>query len=330
MSQRDGEYWENRKLKLYAQVEAEEEKLARQLARYYQTEAAKLSKEIAAYYQKFGEGNVLEYRKMLVGLNAADRDLLFSRMDEFARKYPQWAHLMPVRESIYKLDEMEGLRESMRLQQLEIGAHEHEVIRPMLENDALRVSNLIAEQMGFGRNFYTVNASAIRLTVGAKWADGKDFSDRLWENKQKLADYLHNEFAQGLARGVNYDTMERQLREKFAERSRKETMRLVRTEGTFILNEAQRQTFVSLYDDEQRYTLSTIPDKNACRLCVDVEAETIKNPPRLSEAQPGINFPPMHPNCRCTHKIVLSSEADFVADIQSQMSEIMAEVDDYT
>ena len=324
MSNENIDYWERRKLKLYEQVEKEESRLAQQLNRYYQDEASKLSKEIAAYYQKYGESNVLQYRKMLVSLNDADRQLLFSRMDDFAKKYPQYEHLMPVRESIYRLDELEGLRESIRMQQLEIGAKEIDRIKPMLEGDAKRAADLIAEQMGFGENFYSTNAEAIRLTVGAKWTGGEDFSDRIWANKQKLTDYLHDEFAKGLARGVSYDKLERQLREKFIDRSRHETMRVVRTEATFVLNEAQRQSFMSLYGkDDAAYYLSTITDNKACAECVEIENETRVNPVLCSEAEPGINFPPIHPNCRCTTQFALGTTEDFISDIRAQMDELI-------
>jgi len=316
------DYWERRKVKLYAQVEREEAKLAKQLNSYYEREAAKLSKEIASYYQRYGENNVLQYRNMLISLSDTDKQLLFAQMDAFAKKYPQYQHLMPVRESIYKLNELEGVRESMRLQQLNIGAAEIDRITPMLTNDALRAADLIAEEMGFGANFYTVNADVVKLTVGAKWTGGEDFSDRIWSNKQKLTDFLYNEFAQGLARGVNYDTMERQLREKFVDRSRYETMRVIRTEGTFVLNEAQRQSFMSLYgSDDAAYFLSTITDGKACADCTAIENEMRVNPALCSEAEPGINFPPIHPNCRCTTQFALGTSEDFISDMREQLAE---------
>ena len=317
------DYWEARKVKLYAQVEKEESKLAEQLSRYYATEAAKLANEIAAYYQKYGNGNVLQYRTLLVSLSPEDRDLLFARMDDFARKYPQYRHLLPVRESIYKLDRLEGLHESMRLQQLEIGAHEIDLIQPALEGDAKRAADLIAERMGFGSNFYGVNSDVVRLTVGAKWTDGADFSDRIWSNKQKLTDFLHKEFAQGLARGDNYDVMERRLREKFVDRSRYETMRVVRTEATFVLNEAQRQSFMSIYGGEAAYFLSTITDGKACQECKAIEGEMRVNPALCTEAEPGINFPPIHPNCRCTTQFALGESSDFVEAIREKIEELM-------
>lgn len=67
-----------------------------------------------------------------------DRKLLMEKMDEFAEKYPQYAHIMPIRESIYKMNRLEGLQYSIRMQQIEIGAVNNEQIRAHLERNALR------------------------------------------------------------------------------------------------------------------------------------------------------------------------------------------------
>ena len=40
-------------------------------------------------------------------LSDEDKRLLIEQMDEFAKKYPQYAHLMPVREHM-KLNRLEG------------------------------------------------------------------------------------------------------------------------------------------------------------------------------------------------------------------------------
>lgn len=41
--------------------------------------------------------------------------LLIQRMDEFEKKYPEYADLMPIRESIYKLNRPKVLQQSIRL-----------------------------------------------------------------------------------------------------------------------------------------------------------------------------------------------------------------------
>lgn len=280
----------------------DEEELFARLDRLYETESARLSKEIAAYYQEYGEESVIEYRRLLASMSEDDRRLLMERMDEFARKYPQYAHLMPVRESIYRLDALEGLQASIRMQQLEIGAVELEEMRPHFERQAQRGSDYAAERLGFGSSFYSVNAPLIAATVGADWTTGGSYSDRLWANRDKLAAYLSDDIARMIARGVKYDECAKEVADRFGRSSRRDAKRLVYTEGTFLFNEAQAQVHEGEFE---KYRISCVADGKACKICLALQDAQAETPELFENRKPGINFPPMHPWCRCSYEVVV-------------------------
>ena len=114
-------YWPQRQEELAAALEKDEAALKRRLLRQYEAEAAKLEREIAAYYKRYGEDNIVKYADLFKKLPDSDIMFLIQRMDEFEKKYPEYADLMPIRESIYKLNRLEGLQQSIRLQQRELG-----------------------------------------------------------------------------------------------------------------------------------------------------------------------------------------------------------------
>ena len=91
-------YWTRRQEQLKQTAEKDEAKLKKRLSSFFDAEFKRLEKEIAAYYQTYGVDNVIEYRRLLESLPDEDRRLLIERMDEFVRKYPQYADLMPVRD----------------------------------------------------------------------------------------------------------------------------------------------------------------------------------------------------------------------------------------
>ena len=146
-------YWQKRQQRLNKQLEQDEVKPKKRLSSYLDTEYRKLDKQIAAYYRQYGTDNVIQYRRLMESLSEDDKHLLMEQMDELARKYPEYAYLMQVRESIYKLNRLEGLQHSVRIQQLEIGAVENEQITVHLNRNAERGVNAAAEAMGFGKNF---------------------------------------------------------------------------------------------------------------------------------------------------------------------------------
>lgn len=291
-------YWQNRQQQLNKQMEKDEAKLKKRLSSFYDAEFARLEKEIAAYYQKYGKDNVIEYRRLMENLPDADKKLLIEQMDEFEKKYPQYADLIPVRESIYKLNRLEGLQYSIRMQQLEIGAVNNEQITAYLNKQAERGVNAAAEAMGFGKNFYANNPDITKLFVNVGWNNGKDFSQRIWENVDKLSNYLRTDIAQAFARGDSYDRIVRQLRERFSKVTRNDAYRLIYTEGTYVMAESTIQPFT---EDFEKYKISTVEDGRVCPICKSIAKETF----RISERQSGVNFPPFHPWCRCTFEIVV-------------------------
>lgn len=290
-------YWERRQRELNQALEKDEMKLKKRLSSFYDAEYRKLEKEIAAYYSQYGENNVIAYRRLMESLPEEDKRLLLERMDGFAEKYPEYAHLLPVRESIYKLNRLEGLQQSILLQQLEIGSVNEEEIRKHLEKQAARNASAAAETMGFGKNFYAENSQLVRQVVNTAWCNGKNFSQRIWDNVEKLAGYLGTDLAQGFARGDSYERLTKQLRQRFGKVSRNDAYRLIYTEGTFVMNEARAASFEQ---DTEEYVFRVQYDairRNGWQdVCDDLNGKTFQ----WSERKPGINFPPMHAWCHCT------------------------------
>lgn len=304
-------YWERRQQELNKAMEKDEENLKKRLSSYFDTEYRKLEKQIAAYYKQYGTDNVIQYRRLMESLPDADKRLLIEQMDEFAKKYPQYAHLMPIRESIYKLNRLEGLQYSVRMQQLEIGAVENEQITEHLNRQAMRGANVAAETMGFGKNFYSNNPDITKLFVDVPWSNGENFSQKIWNNTAKLANYLNSDIAQGIARGDSYDRLVRRLRERFSNVSRNDAYRLIYTEGTYVMAESTIQPFT---EDFEKYRLSTVGDGKVCDICRGVSEETFD----IADRQPGVNFPPLHPWCRCTFTIEVDDWDAWMEDYEKR------------
>lgn len=300
-------YWSDRQKQLYSQLEKDEKKLNKRLISFYKTEYSKLDKEIAAFYQKYGVNNIIEYRTVMEALSDKDRALLIEQMDEFAKQYPQYAHLMPVRKNIYRLNRLEGLQQSVVMHQLKIGAVNETVITEYLNKQAQRCVAATAKAMGFGTEFYFESADIIKNIVGVQWCGGKNYSERIWENTNKLAYYLTTDISQGFARGENYQKLTKQLRDKFLNVNAKDAYRLIYTEGTYVMAESTMQPFSQ---DFEKYKISTVSDGKVCPLCADISHKVFY----IKDRAAGVNFPPFHPWCRCTFEIVVDDWDAWIED----------------
>lgn len=287
-------YWHDRKVQYDETLGKDEKRLYSKLAAYYEREAARLDKEIAAYYAKYSINGVLSYRNLLETLPDEDKLLLIEQLDEFVKKYPAYADLVPVRESIYKLNRLEGLRQSIAMQQLHMGAYEQQQALAFFQRQALRYANGAASFLGLGSSFCRLDSDVIRTVVGNKWCDGKDFSERIWDNRKKLGNTLHTQFVNGVIRGDDYHQLARQIRTKFVKVSQKNAERLTFTEDTYLSNEAAMQVF-EREAAVTEYEFVCTGDAETCDICRGLSGERFP----ISQRMPGTNFPPMHPWCRC-------------------------------
>lgn len=298
-------YWERRQRQLNKALEKDEAALNKRLAGYYAEEEARLQQQIAAYYTTYGDGNVIEYRKLLLDLPDADYRLLMTDMDRFAEKYPEYKHLLPIRASIYKLNRLEGLEMSVYMEQLRIGAMEQEEVEKHLEEIARRsYDSVIAKTGTVGEE----NADIIKVVVHSNWTGGGNFSERIWNNRIKLAQVLKTDIAAGFARGDNYQKITSNVRQRFRV-SQKEAMRMVYTEGTFAMNEARAKAIENTF---MYYSVCTVGDGKVCDRCRDAQDKTRAHPVKFSDRIAGVNFPPFHPWCRCTEQVVIADPQEWI------------------
>lgn len=292
-------YWKERQAEIWEKLEKKEEALAKKLYASYEHSFNDLEKEIAAFYGRFAKDDVVRYRTLLQSLSQSDKKLLFERMEDFAKKYPKHADLLPVRENIYKLDRLQGLQASLRLRMLELGVKEEKFLERHFEKVYKAGFEHIAQGFGFSKNFYKYDKEMAKLLLSEAWGDGKNYSQRIWGNKEKLYDYAKTKLREGFIRGDSYDRMIKNMKQAFVGTSTANIKRLIRTEGTFVNNQAMMKPFEQA--GAERYVFRAVMDERTSDICESLHGEDFP----LSERNPGTNFPPMHPNCRSTFEIVI-------------------------
>lgn len=286
-------YWEKRMEQLYNAQEKRNKRLEKQLRKEYLRIEQQIKKEIARYYQEYGKDNVIEYRKLVQRLSSSERDLLYQNYEEFAQKYPEYMHLMPIRETIYQLNRLEGLQLTIRMMMVELGAFEEEGFRKLLE-EAYR-NGYLATFKGLPNApaFFNINDITLQQTLNEKWINGENFSDRIWANKERLINLLNNEIRDGFIRGDDYRTMTQILRHRLNVGAN-EALRLIVTESSFVLNQANKQAFIDAGIEE--YKITAVLDSRTSPMCRSLNGERF----RFEDAKVGINYPPFHPWCRTT------------------------------
>ena len=286
-------YWHSRQTLADAAMEKDERALSIRVHNAYESELRRLNREIAEYYQRYGENGVLEYRRLMETMDPKDRELLIRDCDEFLRQHPDMQSIVDVRKSIYQLNRLEGLQASARLHLYQATGDVVQRIDNHIMRQSLRGANTAAETMGFGRSFYSMDSDAVRRFVDTVWTGNTSYSQRIWDNTETLASYVAQDMSKALARGDSYQRIAKALEKRFVDVPQSSLMRLVYTEGTYVSRMAQVEELKREGFDS--YTMQAVHDGKACEQCHGVEGKTF----RFEDMQVGVNFPPLHPYCRC-------------------------------
>lgn len=149
-----------------------------------------------------------------------------------------------------------------------------------------------AKGLNMGINFAVLNDRAIDEAVSAKW-HGERFSSRIWKHTDDLAEKAQKLVTKAVMSGESIQKTSAKLAEQF-EVSKYQATTLVRTETAHIHNMADMKGYEDLGIEEYKYL--SVLDYSTCELCQPLDGKIFK----VSEIREGVNFPVIHPRCRCT------------------------------
>lgn len=154
-----------------------------------------------------------------------------------------------------------------------------------------------AKQFDVGINFTILNENAIHAALSSKW-HGKQFSERVWDNTDRLATTAQNLVVKSLMSGEAWSKTAEKLSTAFQVEKYNAT-RLIHTESSHIHAMADLKAYEDIGAEQYRY-LATL-DYRTCERCQQWDNMVLP----LSEAREGYNYPVLHPLCRCTTTIAV-------------------------
>lgn len=290
---RSDQYWLKRQEQLLSGLDKRDAAFTKKLLKEYDSLLNDLQKEIAYYYQAYGNDDILEYRTLMSQMSAADREAIFKNFDDFVSKHPEYSKLLPVRQNIYKLNRLEGLEMSIRIKVAELGAIEDSMMKEYLSSSYEYGYMSTMKNLEHTSSFFSINDSLLKQALNNKWFNEKNYSDRIWDNKDTLRNWITNDLKNGLVSGMNYDNLVKSLLRRM-DVGKFYAKRLVWTESAFFLNRANADAFMK--DGIIMYRFVAILDGRTTPTCRGLDGEVFY----FDDYNPGLNAPPMHSFCRST------------------------------
>lgn len=150
----------------------------------------------------------------------------------------------------------------------------------------------LQSRAGWINEIAKLDTGMVESAINYPWS-GAMFSDRLWRNKDALLFHVREILTQGLIQGKGLPETAKALSTKLGQ-AYKAAERLVRTETSHLHNEADKAAYLEAGVEEYEFVATL--DARTCEVCGALDGRHFK----LSVAVPGENYPPMHPNDRCT------------------------------
>lgn len=287
------DYWQKRMDEILLHVDRTDIDIFQKVAEAYARNAKDVQAEIFRFYGRFADGegiSLSEAKKKLMGEDLSD-------YRENAERYFRSAEKDP--ELLKRLNEQYRSGKVTRLEALQLDLeYQAGILNGTLQgtfSQYLAVTAQYAYQkvMG-GRSGSVLNKPALEQMLQMPW-NGYNYSEQIWGNTDNLVRDLRKTLEKGFIRGQGPRQMANEIRQKYqVAQHRAET--LVRTDGTFIINNATAKR----YQDAglKNYRIHVHIDERTTEIC-----KTIAKEDKLysfSEFEPGKTAPPFHPNCRST------------------------------
>ena len=275
--------------------------IERELANYYKQALLRIEDDIAVLYGRFAKDNKLTYAEASKMLTSNEFKQWRMSLEEYLDAIDKTAdnklllelNTLAMRKRISRLDKLYsdtlknlyklGVDSENSMTKFLSGAYKDNYYKNLFD---------IGKTIGIKSSVSEVDDKKIRKVLNNSWS-GKNYSQRIWKNTDKLAKLIKNEITDGFHRGVPINKMAKLVQQRMNV-GKYEATRLVRTEMNYVQNKAALD---SIKDSDMKYYifLATL-DKKTSTVC---RAHDRKVYP-VDSATPDTNMPPLHPHCRST------------------------------
>lgn len=276
----------------------------REIEEQYRKAQREIESQISVWYQRFAVNNGITMQEARRLLTSGELAELKWDVNEYI-KYGQqnaidgkWMKQLENASARAHISRLEALKLQLQ-QQVEIVFGNQldgidKAMRAVYSAGYLHTAFEIQKGTGIGYTLAAFNQTLIDKILNRPWApDGKNFSDRVWSNKQKLINELNTTLTQGIILGKDPGKIINAMSKKL-DVSKTAAGRLVMTESAAFASRAQEDCFKELGVEE--YEIVATLDSHTSEICQDMDGKVFK----MSEREIGLNAPPFHVNCRTT------------------------------
>lgn len=314
----NGEYWQKRFELLEQAAHQQGVQCYADIEKQYRQAQKQLEGQIAAWYQRFASNNgvtLAEAKRMLNAKELAELKWDVNQYIQYGQENAingTWVKQLENASARFHISRLEALKlQTQQSIEVMFGNQLDSIdstMRNVYKSGYYHTAYEIQKGVGVGCDFSALDDKQISKVINKPWAvDGKNFSERIWGNRQKLVNELNNTLTQNIILGKDPQKAIDEITRKM-NTSKTNAGRLVMTEEAFFSSAAQKDCFDEL-DVEQFEIVATL-DSHTSDICRGMDGKHFP----MSEWKVGVTAPPFHVHCRSTTVPYFDDEFDAVGE----------------
>lgn len=301
---KNSEYWKLR----FSQLEEAQNKLAnegcKEIEGIYRQTLKEIEGKIDTWYRRLAKNNEIsmaEARKFLSGSELEEFKWDVHDYIKYGKENAvsgQWVKQLENASAKFHISKYEALKiqtqqsfESLFAKQKGITS---DTMAEVYKSGYYHTAFEIQKGVGVGWDISGIDQNQVEKVLAKPWAvDGKNFSERIWSNKEKLVSEVHNELTRNIITGADPQKAIDSIAKKM-NTSKYNAGRLVMTEEAYFSSAAQKDCFDDLGVEE--YEVVATLDSHTSDICRSMDGKHFP----MSEYKAGVTAPPFHVFCRST------------------------------
>ena len=308
MARKQNKYWKDRFETIEAASNAYGQDVYRQIEPAFNKAQREIQSAIDTWYTRVAVNNQVSLSEAKKLLSAKELSEFKWDVKEFI-KYgeenaldPIWMKELENASARYHISRLEAMKIQTQQSMEKAFGNELDDIdsmaRRIYTDDYYQSAYEIQKGLNVGWDVSKVDTRKLEKLISKPWAaDGKNFSDRIWQSKTSMVNELHNELVRTCIMGKSPDEAIRHMT-KFVDKKFKNAKmqagRLVMTEQAFFASAAQKDCFNEL--DVEEFEIVATLDSHTSEICQDMDGQHFP----MKDFQPGVTAPPFHVWCRST------------------------------
>ena len=310
----NADYWKQRFEQLEDAQNALGEKTLGEIEKQYNDTLELLEARILLWYQRLAYNNGISLATARAWLGSSELREFRWTVKEYI-KYgkenalnQKWVKELENASAKYHISKLEALkiqtRQSLEAMYAKQGKTMQKAFSDIYRSGYYHTAYEIQHGLNIGWDISGIDQPQIEKVLSKPWAaDGYNFSERIWKNKNKLISEVHTSLVQNIQLGADPQKAINDIAAKM-KTSKRNAGRLVMTEEAYFSSAAQKDCFVSLGVEE--YEIVATLDSHTSKICRTLDKKHFP----VKDYQAGVTAPPFHVYCRSTTAPYFDDEFD--------------------